>query len=327
MTDNQLIIPIHAALTKTDILLTEVIEDFLKLKNNVSTRRAYRNDLMAFEKHLQLPSLLKMKQLSSARLIDVTYDFINSAAKREAHSQRITNPNTVNRRAYAISSLFQYLMQAYDFTYNPVTHFNHLTVPKKSSTTSLLRAEASEVLKFLRTRASKSENEAYHRDYLMVVCLSVFALRRAELVGLRWSDINSNNQSMTVIQKGGSTKLLPIAANIMNLLINFKDSYPSTSDYIFRPTRNNLTKVLDKPLDAGYLYKVIKRIIKQVLPDNTNITPHSFRKTFIELAINNKEDFVAICNATGHTSINMIGYYCTTDTLKHNAVNRMSQMI
>ena len=58
-----------------------------------------------------------------------------------------------------------------------------------------------------------------------------------------------------------------------------------------------------------------------------NITPHSLRKTFIELALDNGDDLIAICNATGHESVEMVKYYDTRDRLKNNAINSLSGLI
>jgi integrase/recombinase XerD len=129
-----------------------------------------------------------------------------------------------------------------------------------------------------------------------------------------------------VYQKGGTYKLLPIPENIMFFLKEFKNCHPSFSAYIFRPIRNNRTKDLNRPLDSSYILKLIVKIAKEIVPDK-NITPHSFRKTFIELAIANKEDFIAICNATGHNNVEMINYYHTADKLKHNAIHGMARIL
>ena len=57
------------------------------------------------------------------------------------------------------------------------------------------------------------------------------------------------------------------------------------------------------------------------------ITPHSLRKTFIELALDNGDDLIAICNATGHNSVEMVKYYDTRDRLKNNAINSLAGLI
>jgi integrase len=60
---------------------------------------------------------------------------------------------------------------------------------------------------------------------------------------------------------------------------------------------------------------------------NKKISPHSLRKTFIELALDNNQDLIAISNATGHRTIEMVKYYDTRDRLKNNAVNSLAGLI
>ena len=45
------------------------------------------------------------------------------------------------------------------------------------------------------------------------------------------------------------------------------------------------------------------------------------------MALNNQEDFISILNATGHSTVEMIKYYDTRDTLKNNAVHGMAKLI
>ena len=117
---------------------------------------------------------------------------------------------------------------------------------------------------------------------------------------------------------------MPIS--IVTLLNEFKQSYPSDCLYIFPPVRNNTTKELNKPIRTEYIFEMLKKLAFQVVPEK-NITPHSLRKTFIELALNNKEDFISIINATGHSTVEMINYYDTRSVLKNNAIHSVSRLV
>ncbi len=64
----------------------------------------------------------------------------------------------------------------------------------------------------------------------------------------------------------------------------------------------------------------------EIVPEK-KITPHSLRKTFIELALDNGDNLISIANATGHNSIDMISYYDTRDKLKNNAINSLAGLI
>ncbi|NOQ50261.1 MAG: tyrosine-type recombinase/integrase, partial [Mycoplasmataceae bacterium] len=96
--------------------------------------------------------------------------------------------------------------------------------------------------------------------------------------------------------------------------------------YIFHPIRNNSHKTLEKPLSTSYIFELIKKMTSEVIP-NKKFSPHSLRKTFIELALNNGDNFISICNATGHSTVEMIKYYDTRDKLKNNSIHSLSKLL
>ena len=90
--------------------------------------------------------------------------------------------------------------------------------------------------------------------------------------------------------------------------------------------RNNTTGKLDKPLNTSYIYQLVTKTVFK-FTYGKRATPHSFRKSFIEMALNNNEDFISIINATGHATVEMVKYYDTRDTLKNNAVHGMAKLV
>ncbi|MFT7528244.1 MAG: integrase/recombinase XerD [Arenicella sp.] len=146
------------------------------------------------------------------------------------------------------------------------------------------------------------------------------------MVGIKWNDLDLDKSSVNVFQKGGSYKLLSVPGNVLSNMLEYKSLYEPASDYVISPVRNNTTKSLNKPLNTSYIYQLVQRVVSKVA-NGKRATPHSFRKTFIELALNNQEDFISIINATGHATVEMVKYYDTRDTLKNNAVHGMAKLI
>ena len=242
----------------------------------------------------------------------------------DEETKRPINPKTVNRKAYALSSFFKFIMHAYGYPKNPLDQYQAHKTERRSTTTSLTRSEVIDVLQYMSKRRKTSQTA--FRDYLAICFLSVLALRRNELVGLKWTDIDQGASSANVFQKGGSYKLLPLPKSLMDQLALYQNNYNHISDYVFAPVRNNATKKLNKPLNTAYIYNLVKKVVAKVV-DGKSATPHSFRKSFIEMALNNQEDFISIINATGHSTVEMVKYYDTRDTLKNNAVHGMAKLI
>jgi len=67
------------------------------------------------------------------------------------------------------------------------------------NTMSLSRAEIVEAISFIAERKIKSQTA--FRDYIAICFLSILALRRNELVVLKWSDINFESSSANIFQK------------------------------------------------------------------------------------------------------------------------------
>lgn len=305
--------------------IEQVVEEFLSLKNSEQTKRAYRSDILDFFSKLGVKMLPELARIQYHEVVRLVLVYINSFKKAEKYyPDRVINSKTINRKAYSLSSFFKFLVNVYNYPKNPVANFTPLKVHRNSTTQSLTRGELYEVLDHLKN--NKDKDERRFRNYLMFLFMFLLALRRNEVANLQWKDINLDRQSIMVFQKGGTYKELPLPDNLLRLLRDFQNKYGKPSQFIFHPVVNNRTNDTLKPVSTDLIFKVVRDVVSEVIPEK-NITPHSFRKTFIELALNNNQDFISIINATGHTSIEMVKYYDTRDKLKNNAVNNLGGMI
>jgi len=305
------------------ILIDDVIDEFVATKRSVNTRKAYTRDVSnAFE----FLGVTELQQLGRVQFYDLVANLLRHlelATIYDDETKRAENPKTVNRKAYAISAFFKFLIHSYGYPKNPMENYQAHKIQKRSNTPSLTAAQVIDVIAYFDMHHQKSQTK--FRDYLAICCLAVLALRRNELVGMKWSDINFEDSTANVYQKGGSYKLLPIAPKLLKKFQEYKDKYASV-DYVFSPVRNPVTGNLNKPLNTNYIYQLVSKTVFKVTKGK-KATPHSFRKSFIEIALNNQEDFISIINATGHTTVEMVKYYDTRDTLKHNAVHGMAKLI
>jgi len=304
--------------------IDNVIDEFVATKRSKNTRRAYSRDIADLFEFLKVTTLNDLGLIPFFELVTQVQGFLENTTEYDMETKRPLNPKTVNRKAYSLSSFFKYLMHAYNYPKNPLNQYQSHKFDRRSTTPSLTRSEVIDVLNYMSKGRKKSQTA--FRDYLAFCCLSVLALRRNELVGLKWDDIDLAVSSINVFQKGGSYKLLPLPKSLLDQLNYYRDGYNHISEYVFSPVLNNATKRLNKPLNPSYVYTLVKRVVAKVA-NGKKATPHSFRKSFIEMALNNQEDFISIINATGHSTVEMVKYYDTRDTLKNNAVHGMGKLI
>lgn len=310
--------------SNSTIDLDVVLDGFISTKRSQNTKRAYARDLDGLFAYLECKTTSELGKIEFHELVTRIQSYLEECTEYDDQTDRPINPTTINRKAYAFSSFFKFLIHSYGYPKNPLEQYQAHKVDRKSRTKSLSRAEIIEIISFMAEKRYKSQTA--FRDYLIICFLSVLALRRNELVGLKWTDIDFNASSANIFQKGGSYKLLPVPINVLQLLKEYRDIYGKNSTYIFNPVRNNTTRKLNKPLNTSYIYQLVTKTVLNVTKGK-RATPHSFRKSFIEMALNNNEDFISIINATGHATVEMVKYYDTRDTLKNNAVHGMAKLI
>jgi integrase/recombinase XerD len=315
----------------TILTMEQAIEEFIKkFHQSENTRSAYRSDLNQFFKGAAVENFSDLANMQFYDVVMAINSYLEKSKRISRQEEnRVLNPATVNRKAYCLSSFFQHLVNVYHYPKNPVAGFQSLKTRKKSNTQSLSRGEMVDLLHFAKT-CHRMSKKAY-RDYLILIFLFNLALRRAEVSKLKWEDIDHGKHSIDVYQKGGTVKSLPIPNALCDMLKEYREIYRDSCPYIITPTQNNATKVLNKPLSPKQIFRVVIQIVdravdNQVIPYKS-ITPHSLRKTFIELSLNDGEDFISILNATGHSHTDMIRYYDGRDTLKNNAVNGLGRML
>jgi len=304
--------------------LDDVLDGFIATKRSENTKRAYARDIGNLFTYLGCKNTSQLGEIEFHDLVVLIQSYLEGCTEYDESTKRPINPTTVNRKAYALSSFFKYLIHSYGYPKNPLDQYQAHKVDRKSRTKSLSRAEIIEIIRFMANKRTKSQTA--FRDYLAICFLSVLALRRNELVGLKWKDIDFESSSANIFQKGGTYKLLPVPVNILKLLREYRDRFGSNCMYVFSPVRNNTTGRLDKPLNTSYIYQLVTKTVFKVTKGK-RATPHSFRKSFIEMALNNNEDFISIINATGHATVEMVKYYDTRDTLTNNAVHGMAKLV
>lgn len=299
----------------------DVIEDFLLEKKSLQTRRAYRTDLYSFFNFVWVIIFKELYNIPLIKLWKNVVMFLDKYKKIDGYDKnRILNPKSINRKQYAISSFFEYLVRYDLFSKNPVRWIESLEVEKQSNTESLERAEIIDMIVYVKEEFSTNKDVKTLRNYLIISILFGLALRRNELVNLRWMDIDSSKNSINVFQKWWKIKKLPIPTKILYNLYEYKKLKWDECDYIFSPIRNNRTKEINKPLNVSFIFELVQKVASKC-SIHKKITPHSLRKTFIEIALSNKKDFIEIINATGHSNIEMVNYYDWRNKLQVNAIN------
>lgn len=300
-----------------DVLENEFLIEF----QSKETRSAYKRDILTFTNKIGFEFLSDFSNVHISEMSKLLLNYINSFKK--VSGERILNPNTINRKAYSLSSFFNFLVDKYNYPKNPLSRFKPETSHKTSNTQSLNQQEVKCLIEYMRKKINRGKS--HYRNYLLVSLMFRLALRRSEVAKLRWSDINENSSSkvkyyIDVYQKGRTIKQLPIPLDLYNDLIVYKNNFSENTEFIFNTSLNASDEDLNKHISSTQVNRIVTKIVQE-LDLGKKITPHSFRKTFIEQALEKNISLINISNGTGHSSVEMIKYYDGRNKLDNNAIN------
>ena len=115
---------------------------------------------------------------------------------------------TVSRKLSALKTFFKYLLKRDLILHNPMLK---ITTPKVSSRVPVVIRKSE--LEQLFEQIQFTDDFAGLRDRLVLEIFYATGMRRAELIGLKISDIDLNKQQMRVLGKGNKERMLPFSRN------------------------------------------------------------------------------------------------------------------
>lgn len=317
--------------------LEELLDEFLATKKSSQTKLAYHQDVLAFFVWINVYTVQDLLGIPLYELSRVVLLYTESFRKAdEYHNDRIANPRTINRKAYALSSFFEFLVATYGYPRNPVKVYVPYSTPQKTSTDALDQWELEALRTLVRENFSTAESQkakVFALQQLLIVGCMMLSMRRNEVAHLRRQDLDRWHGVITVFWKGQKLKYLPLPQSLITYLHEFQDlkvSLGFMSIYIFSPLKNPTTGDHAKPITWSYLFQLVQKLAKQLqlegkIDPKKQITPHSFRTTFVKLALDRKQTDIEIMNATGHGSSAMVKYYDSRSPIEVNAARVMDE--
>jgi site-specific recombinase XerD len=122
--------------------IAHIVEQFLRSKKSSQTQKAYFRDIHDFFEFIQVYTVTDLKHYPIYELSSKVIAFTESYKKTDEYRKdRVLNPRTINRKAYAISSFFEYLVAHYGYPRNPIKVFTPYASPSKTSTDELSQSE------------------------------------------------------------------------------------------------------------------------------------------------------------------------------------------
>lgn len=160
-----------------------------------------------------------------------------------------------------------------------------------------------------------------HRNQAIIEMLYGSGLRVSELVGLKLSNINWDENYMLIEGKGSKQRLVPISPTAKE---KFMLWYHGLRAHLDIEQRNNdyaFLNRLGKPLTRVMVFYIIKDLAARA-GINKNISPHTLRHSFATHLMQNGADIRIIQQLLGHESITTTEIYTHIDiTDLRDAIN------
>lgn len=266
------------------------------------TLTAYRSDLNQFFQYLDTI-------YGSVPLADIKALHIRSwiVELSQTHTAK-----TVSRKLSALKTFFKYLLKREQIIHNPMLK---ITTPKVSSRVPVVVRKTE--LQQLFEQISFADDFSGQRDRLVLEIFYATGMRRAELIGLKISDIDLNKQQMRVLGKGNKERMLPFSKNLAHLI----EQHIKLRNNVFpeNTAQNFLLTNKGEPMYPKMVYNLVKRYLGMVTTVEKK-SPHVLRHSFATHLSDNGADLNAIKELLGHANLS------ATQIYTHSSIEKLKKI-
>ncbi|MZQ75636.1 MAG: tyrosine-type recombinase/integrase [Peptoclostridium sp.] len=310
-------------------ILESTAEKFIKMlaseKKSKHTITNYSSSLGSFIKHVRIH-----KGSSDFNFKETVFEYIDSV-----------NPgystNTINTRRNIIKSFVNYLS---DRGYIEESFSRNIKLLRRDNSKTKEVLEPFEIEGLLEAANCDISEAAgyniYHkvRNRLLLVMLIFTGMRRSELACLRWSDVNTRTNEITVTGKGNKTRVVPLRKEIRYELMDFRElisefegrGYSMNTSYIFGSEhRNKRTKEKDGHINPKTIEIIIASLVKKA-GISKKITPHNLRHNFASYAVKSGMSIPTLSGILGHASPDITMKIYAHEISKEEREKQMSKL-
>ncbi|MFT4595263.1 MAG: integrase/recombinase XerC [Bacteroidia bacterium] len=290
--------------------MREIVEgflDYIQKEKRFSTHTviAYSKDLDQFLHHVT-------ENLEVTSIQKVDHHDIRSWIVSILEDEKL-QATSVNRKISCLRSFYKYLIRNEVVSKNPMAKITSLKAKKKLP----LFLEQVQMENLL-DQMEFGEGFKGVRDKLIIELLYCTGMRRAELIGLKTSNVNRSNQEIKVLGKRNKERIIPLSQSSLLLIAKYetlaRDSFGALKQNGFLLVDDNGEQMSD-----GFVYRKVNRYLRLVTTIEKK-SPHILRHTFATHMLNNGADLNAIKELLGHSSLS------ATQVYTHNSIEKLTQI-
>ena len=265
---------------------------------SVHTITSYSNDINQF--FLFLSKEYKI----TSELSEVNFQIVRSWIA--SLLEKGVTPRSVNRKISTLKTYFKFLIREGVIQESPMLK---VVAPKSKKRLPLFVEE--DQIESLLNGVEFDDGFIGERDKLIIELFYVTGIRLSELINIKISDLNFDNNLVKVLGKRNKERLIPLSTRIVKELQFFIEKY-KIDNYLF--TNLGGTKVYTK-----LVYRVVNKYIGKISSINKK-SPHILRHTFATHMLNHGADINAIKELLGHANLS------ATQVYTHNTIEKLKSV-
>jgi len=222
-------------------------------------------------------------------------------------------PRTVNRKISSLKSFFRFLLREKAIRTNPMTRIVAPKVPKR-----LPGFVQKDHMETLLDRAGFPEGFEGLRDRTILEMLYGTGMRRAELCGLRLSDLDRSGATVKVLGKRNKERIVPLGPGLARLLNEYLRERAAHAGEAGTAT-DALFLEKGKAMKPEKAYALVRKYLRRMTAGQ-HAGPHVLRHTFATHMLDAGADINAIKELLGHASL------AATQVYTHNSVEKLKNV-
>lgn len=271
-------------------------------------------------------------------IADIAINDIKSLKIQEHYNDLETTPNNVKKLHKLLNQFFKYCEKENYIFKNPCAS---LTLPKEEESTETILKNKMTFQYFSEDELKRIKKVFEGNKFENVVLFALgTGMRRGEIFGLQWSDIDFEKREIHIIHnlsyianitKDGekeyhlklqtpktknSIRILPMSDSIYKLLKSIQRN--NDDDYVFSPNNGHF--------DLKYFQKVWRNKLNEAEIYNKKF--HDLRHTFATMLLSNGIDLITVKELLGHSSIKTTEIYLEAlQKTKTDSVNKINYLL
>ncbi|WP_391204417.1 tyrosine-type recombinase/integrase [Psychrobacillus sp. L4] len=252
-----------------------VIDQYLlNLRTLVNTNKKSDETAKTYNNFLSRVKLHILSNNASLKINELNEVMVNEVITKGMKDNRKYSVRTINKYNAIIRSLLKF---AYNMNFSNKDFRAKFTIEKTSLLPRYIKEE--DLPKVLKCAEKLSKP---HSSRAIIMFLLMTGCRVAETSIVKIKDFDIENDLIYILGKGNKKRIVPMFAELKSEMLAYlqksgiKDWNPNCEGYLFARDENHIRS---RNFDVRSIQRIVERI-RNLLPELSYITSHSFRHTF-----------------------------------------------